>query len=92
LHRRRRSRGQLSPRQVNRRLSVLLGLYPLAYTLLIAVSLARLIQQLATRSNPSPVLSNISRWLIYSQGLIDGLLFVVIRWVLFNFGRSRAKS
>lgn len=90
LHRRRRSRGTLSPRQVNRRLSVLLMLYPLAYALLIAVSLARLIQQLVTRSAPSPALSNISRWLIYSQGLIDGLLFVVIRWILFNFGRSRS--
>ncbi|GAA5888952.1 hypothetical protein JCM16303_004682 [Sporobolomyces ruberrimus] len=85
----RRVRGQLSPRQVNRRLSVLLMLYPLAYALLIAVSLARLIQQLVTRSAPSPALSNISRWLIYSQGIIDGLLFTVIRWVLFNFGRSR---
>lgn len=92
LHRRRRSRGQLSPRQVNRRLSVLLMLYPLAYALLIAVSLARLIQQLATRSAPTPALSNISRWLIYSQGLIDGLLFVVIRWILFNFGRSRSRT
>ncbi|GAA5899308.1 uncharacterized protein JCM6883_005178 [Sporobolomyces salmoneus] len=88
---RRKSRGQLSPRQVNRRLSVLLMLYPLAYTLLIAVSLARLIQQLATRSNPAPALSNISRWLIYSQGMIDGLLFVVIRWVLFNFDRLRSR-
>ncbi|GAA5949870.1 hypothetical protein JCM3765_007719 [Sporobolomyces pararoseus] len=89
MYRRRRSRGVLSPRQVNRRLSVLLMLYPLAYALLIAVSLARLIQQLVTRSAPSPALSNISRWLIYSQGMIDGLLFVVIRWILFNFGRSR---
>jgi len=85
-----RRRGPLSPRQVNRRLSVLLMLYPLAYALLIAVSLARLIKQLATHSAPSPALSNISRWLIYSQGLIDGLLFTVIRWVLFNFGRSRS--
>jgi len=84
-----RRRGPLSPRQINRRLSVLLMLYPLAYALLIAVSLARLIKQLATHSAPSPALSNISRWLIYSQGLIDGLLFTVIRWVLFNFGRSR---
>ncbi|GAA5923251.1 G-protein coupled receptor [Sporobolomyces koalae] len=88
-NRTKRPRGQLSPRQVNRRLSVLLMLYPLAYMLLIAVSLARLIQQLATKSTPSMTLSNISRWLIYSQGLIDGLLFTVIRWVLFNFGRSR---
>ncbi|GAA6018212.1 hypothetical protein JCM11491_005635 [Sporobolomyces phaffii] len=86
----RRVRGQLSPRQVNRRLSVLLMLYPLAYALLIAVSLARLIQQISTRSLPNPTLSNISRWLIYSQGLIDGLLFTVIRWILFNVGRSRS--
>ncbi|GAA6061347.1 hypothetical protein JCM10212_004828 [Sporobolomyces blumeae] len=83
---RRQSRKPLSPRQVNRRLSVLLMLYPLAYAVLIAVSVARLIKQIAN-STPSPALSNISRWLIYSQGLIDGLLFTVIRWVLFNFPR-----
>lgn len=69
----------LSPRQLNKRLSLLMALYPLAYSCLVAVSIARLIQQLATKQIPSAGLAWTSRYLIFSQGLVDGVLYVVVQ-------------
>ncbi|GAA6047120.1 hypothetical protein NBRC10513_001747 [Rhodotorula toruloides] len=69
----------LSPRQLNKRLSLLMALYPLAYSCLVAVSIARLIQQLATKQTPSAGLLWTSRYLIFSQGLVDGVLYVVVQ-------------
>ncbi|GAA5934879.1 hypothetical protein JCM1841_002852 [Sporobolomyces salmonicolor] len=56
----------LSPRELNKRLSLLLGLFPIAYAAVVAVSIARLVQQLATAHPAHPTLTNISRWLIFS--------------------------
>ncbi|GAA5898767.1 hypothetical protein JCM5296_006712 [Sporobolomyces johnsonii] len=81
-------RRPLSPRELNRRLALLFGLFPLAYSALVAVSIARLVQQLATTHPAHPTLTNISRWLIYSQGLIDGLLFSVMTFFKWSANRG----
>ncbi|BGP52726.1 hypothetical protein JCM8202_004359 [Rhodotorula sphaerocarpa] len=69
----------LSPRQLNKRLSLLMVCYPIAYSALVAVSLARLIQQLVTGNQAQPGLTYASRFLIFSQGAVDGVLYFVIQ-------------
>lgn len=81
----------LSPRQLNKRLSLLMALYPLAYACLVAVSIARLIQQLATKQSPSTGLTWTSRYLIFSQGLVDGILYVVVQ-LAFRVWTRRAQG
>ncbi|GAA5838458.1 hypothetical protein JCM9279_003249 [Rhodotorula babjevae] len=71
-------RMSLSPRQVNKRLSMLMAVFPLAYCALVAVAVARLISELADR-RPSTALSWASRFLINSIGAIDGILFVFVQ-------------
>ena len=69
----------LSPRQVNKRLSMLMAVFPLAYCALVAVAVARLIQELSTNQKASTALSWASRFLINSIGAIDGILFVFVQ-------------
>lgn len=69
----------LSPRQMNKRLSILMMAYPVAYSALVAVSVARLIQQFATGGRANPGLLYSSRFLIFSQGLVDGILYLAIQ-------------
>lgn len=59
---------RLSPRQINKRLSLLMMLYPLAYLLLFSVSVGRLIATLVTDAPTHPALTNIARWLVFGQG------------------------
>ncbi|GAA5859638.1 hypothetical protein JCM8547_006174 [Rhodosporidiobolus lusitaniae] len=74
-----RRKRPLSPRQVNRRLSLLMAAYPLAYACLVSVAVARLIQSFSRGNQPAEEgLRYGSAFLIYSQGAIDGLLFVVV--------------
>ncbi|KAI5478549.1 putative glucose receptor Git3 [Pseudohyphozyma bogoriensis] len=80
---------RLSPRQINRRTSVLMMLYPLAYLVLFSVSVARLAVQIATTKPAHPVLTDVSRWLVYAGGLVDGVLFVVIEWAFRRSVRGR---
>ncbi|GAA5903260.1 hypothetical protein JCM8208_002256 [Rhodotorula glutinis] len=72
-------RMSLSPRQINKRLSMLMAVFPLAYCALVAVAVARLIQELSTSKRPSTALSWASRFLINSIGAIDGILFVFVQ-------------
>ncbi|GAA6053367.1 hypothetical protein JCM3770_004133 [Rhodotorula araucariae] len=69
----------LSPRQLNKRLSLLMAVFPLAYAALVAVSIARLIQELSTNAKAPTGLLYTARFLIMSQGAIDGLLFVFVQ-------------
>ncbi|ORY80198.1 hypothetical protein BCR35DRAFT_91190 [Leucosporidium creatinivorum] len=80
---------RLSPRQVNKRLSLLMMLYPLAYLLLFSVSVGRLIATLITSAPTHPVLTNISRWLVFGQGLVDGILYFVIEYLFRRSTRGR---
>ncbi|GAA5997399.1 uncharacterized protein JCM10292_000234 [Rhodotorula paludigena] len=75
----RKRKRPLTPRQISKRLSLLMAVYPVAYSCLVAVSIARLIKQLSTGEAAAPGLAWTSRFLITSQGAIDGLLFVVVQ-------------
>lgn len=83
-----RKRRPLSPRQVNRRLAVLMMVYPAAYCLLVAVAIARLIQSFS-RGNAAaaPALRYTSAFLIFLQGAIDGMLFVFVSFVFKRWTR-----
>lgn len=66
----------LSPRALNRRLSVLMSLYPIAYLFLFSVSVARLIVELSHPGESiDPALVITSRLLVYGQGAVDGLIY-----------------
>ncbi|BGP36518.1 hypothetical protein JCM10450v2_000415 [Rhodotorula kratochvilovae] len=69
----------LSPRQLSKRLSLLMAVFPLAYAALVAVSIARLIQEMSTNARAPTGLLFTARFLIMSQGAIDGLLFVFVQ-------------
>jgi hypothetical protein len=78
----------LSPRQLNKRLSLLMACYPVAYSALVAVSLARLIQQFVTGRRANPGLLYASRILIFSQGAVDGVLYYAIQAAFKYWTRS----
>ncbi|GAA6006560.1 hypothetical protein JCM10207_004973 [Rhodosporidiobolus poonsookiae] len=81
-------RRALTPRQVNKRLSLLMLVYPAAYSVLVAVAMVRLIQSFARGNAPATKeLRWISGWLIYAQGLVDGLLFVLVSLVFKRWAR-----
>ncbi|GAA5834884.1 hypothetical protein JCM11251_002053 [Rhodosporidiobolus azoricus] len=83
-----RVRKPLSPRQLNKRLSLLMMVYPAAYVLLVAVACARLIQSFSRGGAAAdPDLRYASIFLIYSQGAIDGILFVVVAVVFRRWSR-----
>ncbi|GAA6031948.1 hypothetical protein JCM8097_003356 [Rhodosporidiobolus ruineniae] len=72
-------RRSLTPRQINKRLSLLMMVYPAAYCILVAVAVARLIQSFSRANAPAQAgLRYASAWCIYSQGAIDGTLFVLV--------------
>lgn len=82
---------------LNRQASALLLLYPLAYLILFSISLIRIIRDLAepekraARSNDT--LANLSRWLIFAQGLLDCIIFKVIeRQFRIRMKRKRARA
>lgn len=78
----------LSPRQLNKRLSLLMACYPVAYSALVAVSLARLIQQFVTGGRANRGLLYASRILIFSQGAVDGILYYAIQAAFKYWTRS----
>ncbi|GAA5980920.1 hypothetical protein JCM10908_003919 [Rhodotorula pacifica] len=80
----------LSPRQLNKRLSLLMACYPIAYAALVAVSLARLIQQFVTGGRTNPGLLYASRFLIFSQGAVDGILYFAIQ-AAFKFWNRKGR-
>ncbi|KAK4055251.1 hypothetical protein OIV83_000533 [Microbotryomycetes sp. JL201] len=80
---------RLSARQINRRLSLLMMLYPIAYLLLFSVSVGRLISQLVSSKPAHPALTNISRWLVFGQGFVDGALYFVIEYLFRRSTRGR---
>lgn len=82
---------------LNRQASALLLLYPLAYVILFSISLIRLIRDLADPGNrqlrSTDPLANISRWLIFAQGLLDCIIFKVIeRQFRLRLKRKRARA
>ncbi|CAO1626243.1 unnamed protein product [Parajaminaea phylloscopi] len=82
---------------LNRQASALLLLYPFAYVLLFAVSLGRLIRDAATphrqNANTNNTLNNVSRGLIFAQGLIDCIIFQLIeRQFRRRMKRKRARA
>ncbi|KAH8919003.1 family A G protein-coupled receptor-like protein [Atractiella rhizophila] len=66
---------RLTAMEVNRRVSLLMILYPVAYLVIFSVSLAKMIYELAWDHNLH-YLSAIARFLIFSQGLIDAVIYV----------------
>ncbi|KAM0755618.1 hypothetical protein T439DRAFT_320324 [Meredithblackwellia eburnea MCA 4105] len=80
---------RLSARQLNRRTSILMMLYPLAYLLLFSVAVGKLATQIATNKPTHPALTSIARWLVYAQGLVDGLIYFVIEAVFRRSTRGR---
>lgn len=80
---------RLSPRQLNRRTSTLMMLYPLAYFLLFSVAVGRLSVQLATKKPIDPVLTDIARWLVYAQGLVDFGIYLFAEGLLRRSTRGR---
>ncbi|SCZ90292.1 BZ3500_MvSof-1268-A1-R1_Chr1-3g01897 [Microbotryum saponariae] len=80
---------KLSARQLNRRLSLLMSLYPLAYLVLFSVSVARVINQLVTKDYVTPEFAKVSRWLVLAQGFVDGILYLVIELLFRRSVRSR---
>lgn len=90
LSRKQRGLKPLSPRQLNRRLSILMSLYPIAYLILFSVSVARLAYQLARPGVPvNPGLVIASRLLVYGQGLLDGVIYFFIEWVFKRMTKGR---
>ncbi|GAA5969241.1 hypothetical protein JCM11641_007522 [Rhodosporidiobolus odoratus] len=79
----------LSPAQMNKRLSILMLVYPMAYCILVALALARLIQSFSRDNAPAHhILRYVSRFCIFAQGAIDGMLFVVVS-VVFKYWTRR---
>ncbi|KAG0146351.1 hypothetical protein CROQUDRAFT_657514 [Cronartium quercuum f. sp. fusiforme G11] len=70
---------RLSGQELNRRASMLMLLYPAAYTVLLSVSLARLVFEMG-HVHPNPFVKAISKWLIMSSGWVDALIFIFIEW------------
>ena len=85
-----RPRKPLSPRQLNRRLSLLMSLYPIAYLFLFSVATARLIIQLAHPDRAiDPGLVVVSRILVYAQGAIDGFIYAFTESVFRRWTKRR---
>ncbi|EGG07753.1 uncharacterized protein MELLADRAFT_85498 [Melampsora larici-populina 98AG31] len=70
---------RLSGQELNRRASMLMLLYPAAYTVLLSVSLARLVLEMG-HMHPNPYVNAISKWLIMSSGWVDAVIFIFIEW------------
>ncbi|KAL7415503.1 hypothetical protein BDY24DRAFT_383179 [Mrakia frigida] len=64
---------------LNRKASMLMILFPLAYIALFSVSLVRIICDFTVHA-PIPVLSAVARWLIFSQGIVDFTIYGVVEW------------
>ncbi|GAA5873211.1 hypothetical protein JCM3774_000081 [Rhodotorula dairenensis] len=82
----------LSPRQLNKRLSLLMACYPIAYSVLVAISLARLIQQFVTGRRADRGLLFVSRFFIFSQGAVDGILYFAIQAAFRHWNRKGRRA
>ncbi|CAE6478653.1 hypothetical protein ACGC1H_003030 [Rhizoctonia solani] len=59
---------------INRRARVLMLLFPLSYTILVIVSLSKLVYD-TTSSTPSVALHSVARWTLFLQGILDALTY-----------------
>ncbi|GAA95761.1 uncharacterized protein L969DRAFT_85465 [Mixia osmundae IAM 14324] len=71
---------RMSAQEMNRRASMLMLLYPAAYIILFSVSLGRLINNLANHGQGNSDLQAASRWLVFLQGFVDALIYLIIEW------------
>ncbi|KAL7411028.1 hypothetical protein BDY24DRAFT_397460 [Mrakia frigida] len=78
-------------RFMNRKASLLMLSFPLAYVVLFSVSLIRIIYDF-TSDTPIPALSAISRWFVFSQGLADALIYGLIEWKVKRSVRRRTRA
>ena len=61
----------------NRQASLLMLYFPLAYLIVFAVSLVRLVYDMITNT-PNPILTIVSLWFVLSVGLVDALDYVSV--------------
>ena len=59
----------------NRQASLLMLYFPLAYLIVFAVSLVRLVYDMITNT-PNPILTIVSLWFVLSVGLVDAIVYV----------------
>ncbi|KDQ16221.1 hypothetical protein BOTBODRAFT_144655 [Botryobasidium botryosum FD-172 SS1] len=76
------------PAILHRKAALLFLLFPLTYTILTIVSLARLINDF-TSSAPSPALHAISRWALFLQAPLDSLTYGLAGWKIKKDVRER---
>ncbi|KAK9894173.1 hypothetical protein P389DRAFT_191156 [Cystobasidium minutum MCA 4210] len=83
---------RLSASEENRRVSYLMLLYPLAYGVILAVSIARLIVTMATGASPSPWLQFLNRICVLGTGVVDAIIYTVIEWRFRASSQAAARS
>ncbi|CDZ98805.1 g-protein coupled receptor-carbon and camp sensor protein [Phaffia rhodozyma] len=64
-------------RFMNRKASLLMLTFPLAYVVLFSVSIIRIVWDFGPNT-PSPVFTAISRWMIFMQGLLDAVIYGLV--------------
>lgn len=65
---------------LNRKTSLLMLYFPLAYCVLFSVSVVRLIYDFVHPNNEPVALQALSRWFIFAQGLVDAVIYGLIEW------------
>ncbi|ORX33971.1 hypothetical protein BD324DRAFT_637845 [Kockovaella imperatae] len=63
---------------LNRKTSLLMLWFPLGYVMLFSVSLVRIIYDIA--GTPPKPLRAVSRWFIFSQGILDAIIYGLVEW------------
>ncbi|CDZ98273.1 G protein-coupled receptor, rhodopsin-like [Phaffia rhodozyma] len=76
---------------MNRKASLLMILFPIAYVVLFTLSLARIITDLV-HPHPIPLLSGFSRWGIFASGIVDAILYGLVEWKIKRDVRRQTKK
>lgn len=75
---------------LNRKASLLMLWFPLGYVLLFSVSTIRIIYDFV--GSPPPELRAISRWTMFGQGILDGVIYGVIEYHTKRVVRRRVRK
>lgn len=75
---------------LNRKTALLMLWFPLGYVVLFSVSLVHIIYDFA--GSPPEELRAISRWMIFGQGLLDGIIYGIVEWHTKRVVRKRVRK
>ncbi|CAK9786880.1 hypothetical protein CC85DRAFT_331552 [Cutaneotrichosporon oleaginosum] len=74
---------------LNRKTALLMLWFPLGYLVLFSVSLIQIIYDFV--GNPPGELRAISRWMIFGQGLLNGIIYGIVEWHTKRVVRRRVR-